>query len=226
MPEQRIGLPGLTDPQLVQMARQGDKEAFGELIRRHSNRCIDLASFLLRNRGDGEDEAQNAFLKAYKHLDQYQGDADFATWLARIVANQCLMLMRVRRRASFVYLDDAYFEPQGRYLEVASTGPDPEGELGFVQMTEVLKMEIRRIPPLLRNVMLLRDIQEKPMSQVADELGVTLPAAKSRLLRARTELRSRLKRHCEHLGRESVMSHTAAPLSKVRRHHTACVAQI
>src|ERR1700752_180768 len=93
------------DQRLVEQARQGDQEAFSELSARHRRKCVDLACYFLRSRSDAEDVAQNALLKAYKHLDQYQGDAEFSTWLSRIVANECLMLMRIRRRARFVYLD-------------------------------------------------------------------------------------------------------------------------
>jgi len=205
----------LPDQTLVAQARQGDKNAFDELIGRHHNKCLDLAVFLLRNRGDAEDEVQNAFSKAYAHLDQYHGEAEFSTWLARIVSNQCLMLMRVRRRTRFLYLDEVPTGQEAPPLELPACGPDPEGELAFEQMKTVLRTEIRRIPPMLRNVMLLRDIQELPMIDVAGQLGITVPAAKSRLLRARTELRSRLMRHATKSGGLSPLSRSAAPLNRV-----------
>ena len=208
----------LTDPQLVELARRGDQESFGELIQRHRRKCVDLACFFLRNRGDAEDEAQNAFLKAYEHLDQYQGDAEFSTWLSRIVANQCLMLMRVRRRARFVYLDEAPSEPKAMPLQLAASDPDPEGEVAFLQFTQVVKSEVGRIPPLMRNVMLLRDIQGLPMQDVADQLGITVSAAKSRLVRARAELRLRMTHHYHGARESSPLSRTAAPLSRVGRH--------
>jgi RNA polymerase sigma-70 factor (ECF subfamily) len=207
-----------SDQQLVEMARAGDQEAFGELLRRHRPRCVDLATFYLRNRGDAEDEVQNAFSKAYAHLDQYQGEAEFATWLVRIVANQCLMLLRVRRRTKFVHLDETPSIHDAPPMELPACGPDPEGEFAFDQMKCVLRKEIRRIPPLLRNVMVLRDIMELPMTDVASELGITVPAAKSRLLRARTELRSRLMRYTERAGSQSLLSRTAAPLGRVAHH--------
>jgi RNA polymerase sigma-70 factor (ECF subfamily) len=177
-----------------------------------------LATFFLRNRGDAEDEVQNAFMKAYAHLDQYQGDAEFSTWLARIVANQCLMLMRVKRRARFIYLDEASESHDAPPMELPACGPDPEGELAYQQMMVVLQREIRRIPPMLRNVMLLRDIEELPMTDAAGKLGITVPAAKSRLLRARTELRLRLMKHTERTGSRSPLSRTAAPLDRVAHH--------
>ena len=210
--------PAFSDQQLVKLARQGDQDAFGELLRRHRQKCVDLATFFLRNRGDAEDEVQNAFSKAYAHLDQYQGEAEFSTWLARIVSNQCLMLLRVRRRTKFVYLDETPNVHDAPPMELPACGPDPEGEFAFRQMTSVLRTEIRRIPPMLRNVMMLRDIQELPMTDVADQLGITVPAAKSRLLRARTELRSRLMRHAEKSGAHWPLSRTAAPINRVAHH--------
>src|SRR5688572_26634783 len=180
---------GFSDEILVRLARTGDKEAFGELVSRYRQKCVDLATFFLRNRGDAEDEVQNAISKAYAHLDQYHGEAEFSTWLSRIVSNQCLMLMRIQRRTRFVYLDETAPAREAPPLELPDCGPDPEGELAYKQMKGALRTEIRRIPPMLRNVMLLRDIQELSMNDVAEKLGITVPAAKSRLLRARTELR-------------------------------------
>jgi RNA polymerase sigma-70 factor, ECF subfamily len=217
-----IETTNLTDRQLVELARSGEREAFGELMQRHWRKCVDLACFFLRNLGDAEDQAQSAMMKAYEHLDQYHGDAEFSTWLGRIVANECLMLMRVRRRARFVYLDDSPTESKTMPVQLAGNDPDPEGELSFTQLTQVLKFEVGRIPRLMRNVMLLRDIEGLPMSDVADRLGITVSAAKSRLVRARAELRTRMTRHYRAGRTTSALSRTAVPLNRVARH---CAAQ-
>ena len=213
----------LTDWQLVEMAREGNHDAFGVLTQRHWRKCVDLGWFFLRNRGEAEDQAQNAILKAYEHLHQYQGDAEFSTWLGRIVANECLMLMRSRRRARFVYLDEAPSDPKPLPIQLPATEPDPEGALAYSQLNQTLRSEVRRIPPLMRNVMLLRDLQGLPMRRVAQTLGISVSAAKSRLVRARAELRLRMRRHCEGLPNPSPLSRTAAPLSKVGRH---CAVQV
>lgn len=213
-----------TDQELVEAARQGDQEAFGELICRHRRKCVDVACFYLRNRANAEDQAQNAFLKAYQHLDQYEGEAEFGTWLARIVVNECLMSMRVQRRAHFLYLDELPTESKAVPIQLPATSPDPEGELAFLQLIEVLRMEIRRIPPFLRNVMLLRDVQGLPMTEVADQIGITVSAAKSRLVRARNELKSRMSRHCERINPSTALSKSAAPLSKVGHHRSIMAA--
>jgi RNA polymerase sigma-70 factor (ECF subfamily) len=183
------------DSQLVEWARQGNDEAFGELIRRHWRKCVNLASLFLRNRTDAEDQAQDACLKAFGHLDQYHGESEFSVWLSRIVVNQCLMSMRSQRRIRFLYLDEMLPESKSRPVELSGPEPDPEAELGRREMETVLRSEIRRMPPLLRNVVLLADIEGLPLRDVAGRLGITVTDAKSRLVRSRAELRSRMGRH-------------------------------
>lgn len=186
----------LSDRDLVRMAREQNRDAFGELVSRHHSTCLRFAISLLRDRGEAEEEVQNALWKAFEHLDQFKGTAEFSSWLLRIVANHCLMRLRFRARARMLYLDgDTGREGEGS-LEVPSMAPDPENGLIQSQMSGVMQREIRRIPKLLRNVVLLRDIQHLSMPDVAQRLGITVSAAKSRLFRARTELRHRMLTFC------------------------------
>jgi len=217
--------PRPMDLDLVELARQGDRNAFGELVQRHWHKCVDVGCYFLRNRSDAEDVAQSAVLKAYEHLGQYQGEAEFSTWLGRIVANECLMLMRVRRRARFIYLDDVDAEPKSLPVQLPGSEPDPEGALGYAQLRQVLVFEMGRIPSLMRNVMLLRDIQGLPMCDVAGRLGISVSAAKSRLVRARGELRVRMARHFTGLNHRAPLARTAVPLERVGRHCMYRVAQ-
>jgi RNA polymerase sigma-70 factor (ECF subfamily) len=205
----------LSDRALVAKSRNGDKDAFGELVRRHYRKCVDLATYIVRNHWDAEDQVQVAFSKAHARLEQYQGEAEFFTWLARIVNNECLMFLRDKRRAHFLYLDDRSREPDAPPMELPACGPDPEGELAVGELKQALRRQIRCVPPLLRNVIMLRDIQELPMAEVAEALQITVPAAKSRLLRARTELRSRLRQRCDGMGTLPPLSRSAAPLNRV-----------
>ena len=183
---------------LVDAARGGDMGAFGELTKRHWNGCLKRATQMLRNRNDAEDEVQNAFWKALQRLQQFRGEGPFSAWLNRIVENQCLMRIREGQNAKFVYLDEST-EANVR-LELVSQGVDPEDELGLDEVLVLMRREISRMPPLLRNVMLLRDIDQLPMPDVANRLGLSVPAAKSRLMRARSELRSRVTKHCGRKG--------------------------
>ncbi len=207
-----------TDHVLVDRARTGDDNAFGELIRRHYRRCVDLASLIVRNHWDAEDQVQTACTKAHTHLHQFHGDAEFVTWLLRIVTNECRMFLRERRRAQFVYVDDTAREPG--ILELPACGPDPEGESALNELKQILATEIRRVPPRLRGVIMLRDIQELPMLDVANALQIKVPAAKSRLLRARAELELRVKHRCTNMGTMSAISRQAAPFSRVAHHRT------
>jgi RNA polymerase sigma-70 factor, ECF subfamily len=189
---------GVEDHVLVAAARGGDVRAFGELIERHRGLCLKRAMLMMRNRSDAEDEVQNAFWKAFQRLDQFRGEGTFGAWLSRIVENQCLMRIREERNLRFVYLDEST-ESNVR-IELVGQVADPEDECGLEEVVSLLRREISRIPPLLRKVMLLRDLDQLSMDEVALQLGLSIPAAKSRLARARTELRSRVMKHCGRKG--------------------------
>jgi RNA polymerase sigma-70 factor (ECF subfamily) len=186
------------EQELIRSARSGDAAAFGELIKLHYDTCLKRASSLMRNRTDAEDEVQNACWKAFERLAQFRGEGTFAAWLSRIVENQCLMRIREERQTRFLYLDQST-ESNVR-IELVAQIPGPEEELGDRQLETLLQREISRIPPLLRNVMVLSDIERLPIPEVAARLGLSVPAAKSRLGRARFELRARLKKYCGQRG--------------------------
>jgi len=186
-----------SDAELVSGARAGCQQAFGELIGRHYQTCVDIASFILRDRADALDEVQKACWKAFVHLDQYQGEAGFLTWLLRIVENQCRMLLRVKKRAQLLHIDAESHKDASRVVELLAPGTGPEEALIDGELRNVLQREIHRIPPILRNVLLLRDVEELPMRNVAERLNITIPAAKSRLLRARHELKARVLRQSD-----------------------------
>jgi RNA polymerase sigma-70 factor, ECF subfamily len=188
---------------LLAAARNGNFHAFGELIERYRAACLKRAMLILRNLGDAEDEVQNAFWKALQRLDQYRGDGPFAAWLGRIVENQCLMRLRDERSSRSVCVDESPESNVGVELVYQFAGP--EDQLGKQEVISLLRREIRRIPPLLRHVIVLHDLDQLPMTDVAFQLGVSVPAAKSRLMRARGELRSRITKHCGRKGAGTLM---------------------
>jgi RNA polymerase sigma-70 factor (ECF subfamily) len=196
---------GIPDEELVDRAQKGDQAAFAELVERHYNSCIKLALSILRDKSDAEDEVQNACWKAFEHLKQFNREAKFSTWLTRIVVNQCLMRIRKAKRAKMLYMDDTQLGDEVVTLELRDETPTPEEQLSQREISGVLQHEINRIPPLLRNVFLLRDVQQVGMPEVAEQLGISIAAAKSRLLRARMELRTRLEKHQSKLGAASLM---------------------
>jgi RNA polymerase sigma-70 factor (ECF subfamily) len=196
----------VVDYQLVELCQHGDNAAFAELMKRHQTAASKLAFSILRDKSDAEDEVQNAFWKAYEHINQFQQDAKFSTWLTRIVVNQCLMRLRQTRRARFYFLDDTAVGEDVVTLDLPDRRRTPEQELGQTEVAQVLREEIKRIPPLLRNVFMMRDVQQRPMPEVAEQLGISVAAAKSRLLRARAELRERMRRHCGAAGEAIILT--------------------
>lgn len=196
----------LTDDHLVVLCQGGETGAFAELMKRHHHSAMKLALSILHDKPDAEDEVQNAFWKAYEHMGQFQQDSKFSTWLTRIVVNQCLMRLRRIKRAKFFYLDDTPVGDEVVTFQLEDQRQSPERRLGQTEVARVLHGEIQRIPPLLRHVFLLRDVQQRPMTEVAHQLGISVAAAKSRLLRARAELRNRMQRHHGRRGPAMLMA--------------------
>ncbi len=195
-----------TDDCLVELCKAGDQSAFSELMKRHHSAALKVALSIVRDKQDAEDEVQNAFWKAFEHIGQFNKDAKFSTWLTRIVVNQCLMKLRRSRRARYTYIDDILVGEEIVSLDLRDGRHTPEQELGRSEVAQVLYQEIRKTPPLLRSVFLLRDVQQKPMPEVAATLGISVAAAKSRLLRARAELRDRMRRHYGDVGPATLMA--------------------
>ncbi len=177
----------------MSLTQQGSEGAFAELVRRHSQGMMKMALRILRDTQEAEDELQNAWCKAWRHIDGFAGDARFSTWMTRIVINQSLMRLRRANRARFVYLDAA---GAGGAFELRDWQRDSGGMSVPARNQRTGPPGDRRIPPALRQALVLREVQELPMPEVAEQLGISLSAAKSRLLRARHELRRRLEKCC------------------------------
>jgi RNA polymerase sigma-70 factor, ECF subfamily len=215
MPNHGYSAADHSDFQLVQAARNEDKDAFGALIKKYHCRCVDLAASILNDRGYAEEEAQNAYWKAFARLHQFHGDSEFSSWLYRIVKNQCLMRIRSARGRRYVYLDDLGPDQDWRPFELHAIGSDPEGELGSREVALVLRREIARLPARWREVIVMRDVNGMTIADIASQLDVSVMAAKSRLSRARGELRERMKPHCGRTGAWTLMATSATQPQRV-----------
>jgi RNA polymerase sigma-70 factor (ECF subfamily) len=198
--QNNYGLQTIPDEDLIRRSQTGDSTAFSELTQRNYALSLRLAFSILRDREEAEDEVQNAYWKAFRHIGQFHFDSKFSTWITRIVVNQCLMRLRSARRASWLYIDDSRQGEERGSLDLTDPAQTPEHQVGTRELSALLQREIRRIPPLLRKVFELREMDELPMPEVAERLGISVAAAKSRLLRARAELRERLTRYCDSRG--------------------------
>ena len=184
-----------SDEELIALAQQRDEAAFEELMRRNSNSSFRLALSILKDTQDAEDEVQNSYLSAWRSIERFKGESRFSTWMTRIVTNQCLMRLRSLRRSKLVYMDDERVgQDQQPLMQLADPGQSQESNLGSKELSQVVRREIAKLPPLLRDVLVLRDLDLLPTEEVAQKLGISAAAVKSRALRARVELRDRMER--------------------------------
>jgi RNA polymerase sigma-70 factor (ECF subfamily) len=138
----------------------------------------------------------DAFLKAYEKLDQFQGNSKFYTWLVRIAVNESLMRLRKRRTGKMVSIDEDIETEEGSVpRDLADWAPDPEQNYTQSELHNILEKTIKGLPPGFKVVFELRDVQGLSTEDTAEALGLSVPAVKSRLLRARLQLRERLSRY-------------------------------
>ncbi len=186
---------GFDETALVAQARKGGVEAFTALVNRYEGNIFRLARHITQNPEDAEDVLQETFLKAYEHLDDFQGNSKFYTWLVRIAVNQSLMKLRKRKSDASVSLDDPYDTGEETVTrEIAVWDPNPELTYSREEIRGILEKAIDSLPPTFRAVFALRDIEGLSTEETAAALNLSIPAVKSRLLRARLRLREKLTR--------------------------------
>jgi len=181
---------------LVQAAKQGDVSAFEQLVKRYDRNIFRIAQHITQNREDAEDVVQDAFLKAYENLEQFQGNSKFYTWLVRIAVNESLMKLRRRKTSKTVSMDEDVETEEGSMpREFADWSPNPEQQYGQSELGDILRKTIQGLPTSFRTVFVLRDVEGLSTEETAEMLSLSIPAVKSRLLRARLQLRERLNRY-------------------------------
>ena len=192
----KLGEPVSDELALVQSAKKGDVQAFEELVRRYDRNVFRIAQHITHNREDAEDVVQDAFLKAYSNLDQFQGQSKFYTWLVRIAVNEALMKLRRIKPGRTVSLDeDVKTDEDSLPREVADWSPNPEQQYNQAELRDILTRTIQGLPTSFRTVFVLRDVEGLSTEETAEALDLSIPAVKSRLLRARLQLRERLNRY-------------------------------
>jgi len=180
---------------LVAAAKSGDNAAFEELVTRYEGKIFGLTMSITGNRADAEDATQEAFLKSYAHLDTFQGDSRFYTWLVRIAANEALMRLRKRRPGEFSIDEPVMSDEDLMPRDLEEWRPNPEQNYAQAEIEQILNEAIEKLDADFRIVFLLRDVEEMSTGETAEALGMSIPAVKSRLLRARLNLRQKLNQH-------------------------------
>ena len=198
---------------MVTRVLAGDTAAFELLMRRHNQRLYRAARAILRDDAEAEDVMQDAYVRAYQHLDQFAGRAKFSTWLTRIAVHEALA--RVRRRSRFDAIE-SMIESTGETMTFASHAPSPEQEAVRAQSSALLEAAILDLPAGYREVLVMRDIEELNTTETAECLGLSEENVKVRLHRARALLRRDLYAKAGS-SRESAFSFMGARCDRVVR---------
>jgi RNA polymerase sigma-70 factor (ECF subfamily) len=188
---------------LVARAQAGDQAAFTTLVDRYQRKIYRIGKNITQNNEDAEDVLQETFLKAYEHLGGFQGNSKFYTWIVRIAVNEALMKLRKRKGDRFVSLDEPIETGEEEVKrEIAVWDDNPEQRYSREEMQHILDEAVDDLKPDFRTVFVLRDIEELSTEETAEALGISVPAVKSRLLRARLALREKLIRQFKRKGED------------------------
>ena len=187
--------PREDDLAIARRIAAGDRAAFIELMRRHNRRLYRLARATLRDDAEAEDALQEAYLAAYRSIAQFRGDANLATWLSRMVLNECLGRLRKSARRQNVIPIVAYED------DMATTTPDvrevPEQAFARAEMRALIERKLDALPEDFRTVFVLRAVEELSVEETAACLGIPEATVRSRHFRARSLLRESLAREID-----------------------------
>ncbi len=206
------------DVVLVAAAQSGSSHAFEVLVERHAPRILRVAQRVTGNREDAEDIVQQSFQKAFVHLQKFEGRSSFSTWLTRIAINQALMSLRTKRRAKAVLIDELNTGAESALaLQIPDSGQSPERTYSQRERERDLSFAMNQLTPGTRTAIQLRELDERSIKESAQMMGVSVAAAKSRVLRGRRKLRKTLLTG-QHLSAEGLLKPASSLESKVIAH--------
>lgn len=180
-----------TDEKLVEMALAGERDAFGEIVRRWERKIFALCYGMLGREEDARDAAQETFISAFRNLDGFRGDAKVSSWLHRIAVNQCLTRLR-RQKAR----NEAPLETENENVPNSFFVPGllPSGETEQKERIETVRKAVGALPPELKQVVLMKEFEEMTFQEISDALEIPLSTVKSRLYTALRQLKKRLEK--------------------------------
>jgi RNA polymerase sigma-70 factor (ECF subfamily) len=181
------------EPQLVGDARNGNRDAIAELFRRHYTHSVAVARRILPAQEEFLDAVQSAYLSAFRNFQSFRGDASFKTWITRIVLNQCLMRLREPRRRGITLSVDLLGR-DGAPPTLAVDSRTPENLALRAEIESAVAEAVSKLPNALRDVFTRCSVSGLSIRDTAEALGLTVPATKTRLFRARSRLRRELQK--------------------------------
>lgn len=181
----------MTEQELTERAKQGDQDAFAQLVEANQNRIYTLTCRMTGNPEDGADLAQEAFLRAWRTLPSFHGESSFSTWLYRLTSNLCIdFLRREKRRGAAVTalsLDD---ENSSLPTDIPDRSGDPQREAERREMREIVGQALMKLSDEHRQVLVLRELDGLSYTEIAHRLDLSEGTVKSRIARARIALRN------------------------------------
>lgn len=198
-------MPAATEPdrELVARLQRGDDAAFEVVVRTYGGRLLAVARRLLGNDADAQDAVQEAFVRAFKAIHTFEARARLSTWLHRIVVNTALMKLRERRRRPTESIDDLLPAYVSDGHQTVASRDWSDAVLERKETAAIVREAITRLPDQYREVLVLRDIEERDTAETAELLGTTSSVVKVRLHRARQALRSLLDREFNVKGEQA-----------------------
>src|SRR5688572_8323666 len=187
----------LTDTELIEAVREGDLRALETLMRRHNRTLYRTARAILGDDAEAEDAVQEAYLRAYRGLAGFRGEAKLSTWLVRIVANEALMRRRRRARTAAVVPLDATAASTEEWNSLMSDRPGPEQDASRAEMRRMIEARIDGLPDSYRAVFVLRALEELSVEETAGVLQIPEATVRTRFFRARALLREGLAREVD-----------------------------
>ena len=182
-----------SDRELLDRCRAGNESAFDDLVRRHQQRAFNVAYQLLRNREDATEVAQDAFVRIYRSLDRFRGECEFTTWLHQIVVNLARNKHRWWKRRgkhATVSLDHPVETADGELpLQTAASVDAPDVQAVKAEFIELVSQKVGELPHKFREVLVLRNVEGLSYEQLATVLNCSVGTVKSRVARAREQLR-------------------------------------
>jgi len=194
VPAARPQIDNGAEVSLIERVCSGDKQAFYDLIKPYERAVYVSAFSILQNEADAEEVAQEAILKAFTHLKSFRRESKFSTWLIQIAINESRMRLRKDRKHLYESIDDSKDAEEGDYIpkDFADWREIPSEELQRGRLKEALQQAIAGLAPKYREVFVLRDVEEMSIAETAKALGITEASVKTRLLRARLQMRDAL----------------------------------
>jgi RNA polymerase sigma-70 factor (ECF subfamily) len=191
---EKASLESWTDQEVVDRVRAGDTALYEIIMRRYNQRLYRVTYAILRDGAEAEDVIQDAYVRAYQHLDQFAGYAPFSTWLTRIAVHEALRRLQLRKRSQQfeeVEHDEESFMSVSE-TTVPETSPDPEQRASNAELGQLLEQAVLDLPEPYRTVIMLRDVEELSTAETAAALELTEQNVKVRLHRGRSMMRDRL----------------------------------